>query len=461
MENKLYDTPKLKLREKMAYGIGELPNTMVSVLAAFLTMFYTDNVGMAAGAVGTMFFVSKIFDGVTDLLAGYLVDQTRTKWGKARPWLLWLSVPIGLSLALIFFIPVDGSPKMKLIYAFVTYNLYNSILYTMVGCAKNALMPLMTQRAEERMSLSKYNTLFGLGGVMIACSVTFPFVNRMGGDVRAWKIVFIVYGLITVCGLLFAFTNCKEYVTSVEKVQTETAEKIKFSEGIKLFFHNKYFIFTLVVFFLVQFSTQINSASQTYFYKYSMADAGLISVMNLVSLVPMLISVLILPSILLKHFGKKHMVYLGAGIHLVTSIFLGVAASIHNVPIMIIATVLKNLSVGALSIPVGILSADAVDYGEYISNKRIEGLGVSVITVAQKVATGVAAGSVGWILQLTGYVGDGSQSAATINGINMLFCYIPAIVFVLILVLFKIFYHYDEEEKVVLEELARRKQEKK
>ena len=170
---------RLKFSEKLSFGLGELPNSMVSVLAAFLTMFYTDNVGLAAGAVGTMFFISKLLDGITDLLAGTIVDRTRTKWGKARPWLLWLSVPTGLALALIFFIPTNGSSTMKMIYAFVTYNLYNSILYTMVGCAKNALMPLMTQNAQDRMSLAKYNTIFGMGictGCMF-CNIPVCFQN--------------------------------------------------------------------------------------------------------------------------------------------------------------------------------------------------------------------------------------------------------------------------------------------
>ena len=119
---------KLKLSERLAYAIGGLPEVANSIIAAFLTMFYTDNIGLAAGMVGTMFFISKLFDGISDLVAGTIVDHTRTKWGKARPWLLWLSVPTGLSLALIFFIPQNGSSTMQLIYAFVTYNLYTNFI---------------------------------------------------------------------------------------------------------------------------------------------------------------------------------------------------------------------------------------------------------------------------------------------------------------------------------------------
>lgn len=89
---------KLKVMEKIAYAVAGLPEVANSIIAAFLTMFYTDSIGMAAGMVGTMFFISKLFDGVSDLVAGTLIDHTRTKWGKARPWLLWLSGQSGTDL---------------------------------------------------------------------------------------------------------------------------------------------------------------------------------------------------------------------------------------------------------------------------------------------------------------------------------------------------------------------------
>ena len=154
---------KLKFTEKLAYGLADFPEAANSILAAFLTMFYTDNIGLAAGAVGTMFFISKLFDGISDILAGILIDKTRTKWGKARPWLLWLAVPTGLALALIFFIPQDGSKTMQLVYAFVTYNLYTAVMFTITGIARSALLALMTQDMRERGSMASFGMFFGLG----------------------------------------------------------------------------------------------------------------------------------------------------------------------------------------------------------------------------------------------------------------------------------------------------------
>lgn len=460
MEKEVYAGPKLKFREKLAYGFGELPNAMVSVLGAFLTMFYTDNIGLLPGVVGSMFFISKILDGLSDLVAGTIVDHTRSRWGKARSLSCGCLFLQGGSCANLFYPAGRFRPTIQLIYAFVTYNLYNTVLFTMVGCAKNALMALMTQRAEDRISLSKYNTLLGLGCVMVATSVTFPFINRMGGDVRAWRIVFIVYGLITSLGLLFAFANSKEHVTSVEAETKSVDEKIGFIDSLKLFLRNKYFVFTLGIFFAVQFSTQINSVTQTYFCIYSMDSQELVSILNFASIIPMVVGVIVLPDILLRVFGKKKMVYIGAGVHLLTSILIGFSATIQSIPLMVVMTVIKNFSIGALSVPVGILSADAVDYGEYLTNKRIEGMGNAVITFGQKMATGLAAGILGWVLQLTGYVANQTQTATAIIGINVLYCYLPAILYIIIIAAFRLIYRYDEEEEDVLKELARRKKEK-
>ena len=180
-------------------------------------MFYTDNIGMAAGAVGTMFLISRIFDGISDLIAGNIVDRTKTKWGKARPWLLWLGIPIGLSVALLTWVPENASSTTQMIYAFLTYNLFMSILYTMVNVAKSALMALMTQNPIERAKLAKYSVLFGLGGSMIGCSVAFPLINALGGDISAWRGAFAIFGTITSIGVLLSFALSHEHIKSVEE----------------------------------------------------------------------------------------------------------------------------------------------------------------------------------------------------------------------------------------------------
>lgn len=449
---------KLSVMEKVAYAVGGLPEVANSIIAAFLTMFYTDSIGMAAGMVGTMFFISKLFDGISDLVAGTLIDHTRTKWGKARPWLLWLSVPTGLSLALIFFIPKDGNTTMQLVYAFVTYNLYTTVMYTITGVAKNALMPLMTQNMNERGILSVFAMFVGLGGTILGCSFTFPLIFSLGGDLKAWRTLFVIYGILVTLGLIFGFFFTKEHVVSVESTKSDKVETTSFIEGVKMFVKNKYLVLALGMTVAVNLMVQLPTASQTYFFTYSMGDPMLMTSLSLVSVVPTLISIAVLTGPCLMKLGKKKCMYIGAAGQMLGSIIKAIAAFTMNVPVLIVGTVIGGLVTGLLSVPVGTLCSDGIDYGEYLFNKRIEGVGSAVTSFSQKLSSGLAAALVGWVLAWTGYVANSAQNVATNIGIISLYAIVPAVLEIIIIFILFTFYHYDEEAGKVLKELESRKQ---
>ena len=449
---------KLKFTEKLSYGIADLPEAANSIIAAFLTMFYTDNIGLAAAAVGTMFFLSKLFDGISDILAGILIDKTRTRWGKARPWLLWLAVPTGLSIALIFFIPQGGSRTAQMVYAFVTYNLFTSIMFTITGIARSSLLALMTQDFRERGAMASFGMFFGLAGTILGCSFTFPLIFKLGGDVRAWRILFGAYGVIVAAGLLAGFFMSKEYVTSVEAVSGEVVKKVSFKEGIQLFFTNKYLLLALVATVLVNFVTQINSCSQTYFYKYTMGDEMLTTTLNLVSILPILIGIVVLVGPCMAKFGKKKCMYIGIWGQMIGFLIRGVAGMTQSVPLLIVGTVIGGSVTGLLAVPVSTLFADGIDYGEYKTNRRIEGMGSAITSFSQKISSGLAQASVGWILGLTGYIsGQALQSGSTNMGIVSMYAWVPAVVLLITFFILKFCYQYEKIADEVLNELDRRK----
>lgn len=440
---------KLKFTEKLGFGLGEVAGCMNSLIAAFLTMFYTDSMLMAAGAVGTMFFVSKLFDGITDLIAGTMVDNTRTKWGKARPWLLWGSIPTGLALALIFLMPEHFSATGKMIYAFITYNFFTSVMYTIVGVAKAALMPRMTYDGQQRGQLAIFSLIFGLGGTILLMSLTFPLMFRFGGGVTGWRIAFGIYGAITTLALIFSFLLTREKVGENVSQDSTKQSGVKFTDGLKLFFTNKYFLIAAAITILVNFQTNINSSGQVYFYTYNMNNPMLTSSLSMVGLIPTVISIVFLSGPSLRFLGKKKSIYVGAGVMIVGYAIRAAAGAIANVPMLIVGTVICSLATGPISVPVNVLSADAVDYGDYTQKTRIEGIGSSVVSFAQKISSGLAAGAVGWILQLTGYVANQTQTATASFGITLIFAYAPMIALVLAILILFIFYRYDKIEPEV------------
>ena len=289
------------------------------------------------------------------------------------------------------------------------------------------------------------------------CSLTFPLVFKLGGNITAWRILFVIYGAIVTIGLLAGFFFSKEYVTSVESVVDSVQDKVSFKEGIKLFFTNKYLILALVATVLVNFVTQINSSSQTYFYTYTMGNAMLTTTLNLVSILPILLGIVVLVGPCMAKFGKKNCMYIGIVGQLLGSIIRGIAGMTQSVPMLVAGTVISGAVTGLLAVPVSTLFADGIDYGEYKSNKRIEGMGSAITSFSQKISSGIALASVGWVLALTGYIQGEVQSSMTNMGIITLYSWLPAIVLVIIFVIIRFCYHYDKEAEMVITELERRK----
>jgi GPH family glycoside/pentoside/hexuronide:cation symporter len=188
-----------------------------------------------------------------------------------------------------------------------------------------------------------------------------------------------------------------------------------------------------------------------------MNDALLSTSLNLVNLIPTVLSIVLISGPCLRMFGKKKSVFIGAGLSLLACILKGLAGMTTNIPLLVAGTVLGGLSVGPLSVPINTLVADAVDYGEYLTGKRIEGMGASVVSFSQKLSIGIATGAVGWILQLTGYVANAVQNSATLNGIIAMFAWLPGIMLAVIMIGFLLVYKYDTEGKEVVAELERRK----
>lgn len=316
----------------------------------------------------------------------------------------------------------------------------------------------MTQDTKERGSMAAFGMFFGLAGTILGCSFTFPLIFKLGGDIRAWRILFGVYGAIVTAGLFAGFFLSKEYVTSVESVVNEEVKKVSFREGIRLFFTNKYLILALVATVLVNFVTQINSCSQTYFYKYTMGDEMLTTTLNLVSILPILAGIVFLVGPCMQKFGKKKCMYIGIFGQLIGSVIRGIAGMNQSISLLVVGTVISGIVTGLLAVPVSTLFADGIDYGEYKTNRRIEGMGSAITSFSQKISSGLAQASVGWILGLTGYVsGEMVQSAATNTGIISMYAWMPAVLLLVIFIILKIWYQYENIADDVLKELENRK----
>lgn len=233
-------TEKISISEKIAYGGGDLASNLILVLTStFVTFFYTDALGLNAVIIGSIMMISRLADGFTDIFMGYLMDRVKTKYGKARPWLLWLSIPIAVACILVFLVPNIGETG-KYIYVFLTYNLVTTFLYTMINIPYGALTSLMTRDQNQRTVINIYRMFMAQIGSLAINAFTLPFINGIGGSSsqKSWIIVSVIYGFIAAALFFLCFVKTKERVL----VSMQQKETIGLLESFKLIMKNNYWL---------------------------------------------------------------------------------------------------------------------------------------------------------------------------------------------------------------------------
>ena len=193
MEDKRY----LKWYHKIGYGSGDIAGNVVYALLTHFVMFYlTSIIGMNIGIVGTLIAISKVFDGVTDVFFGSMIDKTKSKLGKARPWMIYGYVGCAVSLAAIFMVPQSWGSTAQYAYFFIAYNMLNAVFYTANNIAYSALTALITKNGAERVQLGSIRFMFAYGTSMLIQAVTVGLVEAMGGGAAGWRNMAIIYAII-------------------------------------------------------------------------------------------------------------------------------------------------------------------------------------------------------------------------------------------------------------------------
>ena len=229
---------KVSIKEKLCYGIGSGGgNIITQILGTFLASYYTDTVGIAAAAIGTMMLLTRLLDGVSDVVMGGIVDRTNTKWGKARPWLLISAPLICVGLVLTFNVPASMSSGAKLVYAYLTYIFLNCITYTAYMISHTSLLARMTLDVHDRQTMTSLNQIINNVVQLVVTGFTMVFVTSWG-----WKMVSVAYGIITAAMILICFIGTREHISmegGTEEVRK--VEVVPLSKAVPALLKNKYF----------------------------------------------------------------------------------------------------------------------------------------------------------------------------------------------------------------------------
>ena len=434
---------------RIAYGLGDTAQNVVWGAMGILTFFYTDYAGIDPAMVGLVMLISRCFDGFSDVIMGFIVERTNSKWGKSRPWILWMSVPFAISIVLIYTVP-HGSSAMQFAYLFVTYNLCTTVCYTALNLPYGSLSAMMTRSSKERDMLSITRMCLSPWGRILSVSATLPLVKMFGDNQMAWVEVMSVWAVVALFLLLFCFSKCKETVVIEAR---EKVAKVPVGKALKCLAVNKYFWAGMIIWMMQNVIFTITGTILPYYCKYIFMNDSLYSGLYLLETLVTIFVMAVFSPRLLKRFGKRNMSLAG-----VIVCFVGHAIFLLN-PMdfnwVVFSCVIRGIGFAPVQSVIFGFLGDAVEYGQWKTHIRQEGLIFSGGSVGTKVGSGLTSAALTGLLSYVGYVATSSgavaQSQDVINMIVSIYEWGPIFVWaVLILVL--AFYKLDKVYPQIMRE---------
>ena len=435
MKEKTY----LKWYNKIGYGSGDIAgNVVYALLSAFVMIFLTDTVGMNAGVVGTLIAVSKLFDGVSDVFFGAMIDKTHSKMGKARPWMFYGYFGCAVCLVAIFCIPADISATAQYAWFFIAYTLLNAGFYTANNIAYSALTALITLNNHERVQMGSIRFMFAFGTSMLIQTITVGMVAFFGGGASAWRTVAIIYAVVGVISNTISVMSVKE-LSQEELLENEPVkeveEKYSLIDAFRLLAKNKYFLMICGSYLLMQiYSATLNMG--IYFMTYVLKNASLLGVFSWAINIPMIIGLLFTPFLVARFGGMYKLNKMGYTIGTLGRLGVLVAGYLGSIPLMLACTAIAAIGMSPLQGDMNALIATCSEYTFLKTGKRVDGTMYSCTSFGTKVGGGIGTALAGWLLALSGYIGGAAeQTASCMNMLHIMYLWMPMIFNLLITII--------------------------
>lgn len=445
---------KLSFLERFAYGLGDYAGNLVySAISAFLLVYYTDVLGVAAATAGSVMAISKIFDGISDLVMGRIVDNTKSKWGKARPWIIRMSIPLAVCTVLMFSVPHSLTGAMQIGYMFISYNLVSTVFYTGLNVPYATMQGLMTTNQYERGLLGNFRMLLATFGTMTVNSVVMPMCRFFGGgdntNQTGWTITFVILMIAFLALNFVTFFFCKERVVEEKPQGAQDAKGPSIMECLKSLVKNKYWLLMVVFLFSLYFMMSTFFGGNYYFSQYVIGDESSYSILsNSLSLAQM--GMMFITPFIMKKLGKRMTAMIGMGAAVAAFVLTALAGG--NVTMVVACNILKGAAFGCGAATMFGLLQDAITYGQWLTGVQAVGMGNAASSFCMKVGSGIGTAALGWILGAGGFDTD-PTSASAITAINVACIWVPVITCV-IGVVCMLFFDIDKHYEKAVEDLS-------
>ena len=446
-----------KLKKRIGMTLAYMGGSPIFlIISAYLTYFYTNVAGLNPGVVGTILLVSRVLDGISDLVFGNMIDKTRTKMGVCRPWVFRMSIFGLIGIVSLFTVP-HIAPVAQYVYVFVSYNLANAVIATIYQLSIISLPTYLTRDQGERGILYIWANTGQFIMQFILSTFMFTVVTALGGDQRAW---IIVTGCIAFLGMILTMicvAMCKEEVDPDEIAKASGTEtKVPFIQVLKAVVTNKYWWMILG---FVTLGTAVYSGTAMitpYYSQYVLGNTTLADMLNSFFAFPMMIMTPFLGFVVNK-VGKRNIALFGASMIAVGSV---VAALFpHSIPMLCTAQILKSVGVGCPTAVYAAMLADSIEFGQWKTGIRAQAVMMGAQSSGGKIGAGLITSAMTWIMAAVGYNGMLEvQSPSTVAAIQKLYSVLPlglAAGMILILV----FYDLDKRYPQIMADLKVREHE--
>jgi len=425
-------TEQIKLKEKIGYSFGDFASSMFwKLFSMFLMIYYTDVVELSPASVGTMFLLTRLWDGLNDPIMGIISDRTRTSMGKFRPYLVWVALPFAIVGVLTFSSP-DFGPSGKLIYAYVTYTLM-MMVYTAINVPYSSLMGVMTSDTKERTSLASFRFIGAYsGGIFMTATVPYLldfFKNSGSDDAQSYQYTVAIYAVVAAFFFIMTYLWTKERVKPLE-------ERSSIKKDLKDLAKNNQWFIMLGAGIAVLIFNSLRDGSIMYYFKYFVKDQTLAyfgevhwdklagAYMTL-WLVTNLLGVLLAKPASAR-FGKKK-TFIGAMV--IAAIFSAIFYWVNpnSVTVIFGLNIIIGLSAGIVLPLIWSMYADIADYSEWKTGRRATGLVFSSSSMSQKMGWTLGGAVTGWLLAAYGFEANAEQTQESLKGIRMMISIYPAV----------------------------------
>ena len=441
INKKINKNNDVSIKTLFAYSSGSLGNNMVCALInSYLLIFLTDSFGIGAAAIGTLFLVARIIDGITDPIMGIIVDNTNTKVGKSRPYLFIVPIFMGIATIMCFSSP-DLSYSNKIIWMYVAYILWG-ICFTAMDIPYWSLSANITKSSQGKTKIVTAARTVAYVGNFIVLSLTIPLVSILG----SWIKVAIIY----VC-----FATVFTWITAfgVKELTNESNKKEK--QGIKQFINllktNKPLRIVLLSMLVLELSNSIKGTILIYYVKYNFNAEMMIPIVSSIGMAASIVGGIISPYIASK-LGKKKTALLGLVSSALGSLMV-FFLSYSSLPFLIVINFISGIFDGAGYITLTSMVADCVEYGEWKTGKRSEGMIFSLNIFKSKIANAIGGSVCGYILAYIGYSANTAQSTFTLNGIHIIQTIIPCVIIIISFLLLRRYNLSEAEYDAIVDDL--------